>query len=79
MERWLYELATEVYIHMSKSIQKLVSRYDKCSNKGGSCIEKYLSIYIYIYVHTNKVTKKKSFENASVSFLLSKRLLLYLV
>lgn len=48
MERWLYELATEVYIHMSKSIQKLVSRYDKCSNKGGSCIEKYLSIYIYI-------------------------------
>lgn len=61
---------------MSKSIQKLVSRYDKCSNKGGSCIEKYLSIYMYILI---KLLKKKSFENASVSFLLSKRLLLYLV
>jgi hypothetical protein len=37
VKEWLNGLAAEVY---DEGIQKLVTRYDKCMNVGGDCVEK---------------------------------------
>jgi hypothetical protein len=36
VKEWLNGLAAEVY---EEDIQKLVTRYDKCLNVGGDCVE----------------------------------------
>jgi hypothetical protein len=41
VKAWLNGLAAEVY---DEGIQKLVTRYDKCLNVGGDCVEKYLRV-----------------------------------
>jgi histone-lysine N-methyltransferase SETMAR len=37
VQKWLFSQAATFY---DEGIQKLVSRYDKCLNNGGNCVEK---------------------------------------
>jgi len=40
-KEWLNVLAADVY---DEGIQKLITRYDRCLNVGGNCVEKYLRV-----------------------------------
>jgi hypothetical protein len=48
IKEWLNVLAADVY---EEGIQKLVTRYDRCLNVGGDCVEKYVRVCNNLHLH----------------------------